>query len=84
MDLRNYMIPENFITTDIIDLLKGENTKLAIRVKKSLERLYDKNEISIIKRGGTFYFEGHVPDYVRKYLVRFLKERFYLTYLCEI
>ena len=80
MNLRAYTIPEEYITTDVIRLLSKENTKLAARVKHSVERLYDRNDISIIKHGGVFYFAGHVPDYVRKYLIRFLETELYLTY----
>lgn len=74
-------MPERYLTVDVLKALKNETTKIAARVEKSLNRLYERNDISIINLGGKFYFEGYVPTFVKEYLIKFIQNRFNLQYL---
>jgi hypothetical protein len=82
IESRKYL-SEKYITTDIIEMLGSETTAISKRVKKSIERLYQTNDISIINRGGTFHFEGSVPNFVRNYLIPFITKKTNLTYLYD-
>ena len=82
IESRKYL-SEKYITTDIIEMLGSETTAISKRVKKSIERLYQTNDMSIINRRGTFYFEGSVPNFVRKYLITFITKKTNLTYLYD-
>ena len=75
------VMPETYMTVDIINLLKNEKTAIAAKVSKSLERAYDRNNVSIINYRGTFYFEGNIPKYVREYLKNYIEEKYYAKYL---
>lgn len=82
--MSRYVMPERYITVDVLKALKDEKTKTAARVEKSLDRCYDRDEISIINNGGVFYFEGYIPKFVKEYLIKFIQSRFNLQYLLNL
>lgn len=49
--MKNYYLPEGYITVDLVNKTN----------KQSIKNAYDRNNLSIIRRGGCWYMEG-CPD----------------------
>ena len=75
-------IQDGYITENVIKVLQLEKSPAAEKVCDTVEQLYQNNNISIIKRGGYWYFENcDPPHYVSVFLTVELLEKFHLKYL---
>lgn len=72
------------IYNDVMEILKEEKSKIA---KKALDVLNTEGIAGIVEYNGTFWFESYqygndCPNYIYKYLIKIIKRKLKLKYLC--
>ena len=71
------------IYNEVMNLLENETTKIS---KKAFDVLNKEGIADIVEKDGVFWFESYssgndCPDYIYKYLIRFIKRKIKLEYL---